>query len=415
MRVIGLRAALAAGFGLTAIAGLSGPAYAKFKVIYSFCSQGGDQCLDGDGARVAGLTGDGAGNLYGITDQGGAAGSSGTIFKLSKTGTKYSYQVLHNIAACTDQDCPEGHAPQGSLVVDTAGNLYGTMSVSNSQGHGGVVFELTTAGEYKVLHRFCQTDCTDGDSPYAGLTYKGANTGAVYDGVSLLYGTTTGGGNDNLTGTVFGITPSGDLTKLSNMCRFTEHNDCREGGDPLGSLAVDNAGTVFGLNHLGEGGAPNGLIWSVSNNLKVLHDFCTADTGCKDGQRPDQYNGVVLDAASTTLFGTTSRGGKQGEGLRTGWTHPGTTTKSCMPSATLIRAPARPATCRAARFIRTAPAGRSARPSAAVRTMGAFCTESIWRPVSSKCCTAFARRSSAAPTGAKRMGSSCNTAAASSA
>src|SRR3954467_9932806 len=120
MRLITTQRALGIGLSVVAAIFFAGDAAAKFKVLYNFCSQA--NCADG-GAPIVGLTGDGNGNFYGITDKGGSsAAGAGTIFKLTKTGNSYAYQVLHTID-CTNS-CPDGADASGELVLDNAGNLY---------------------------------------------------------------------------------------------------------------------------------------------------------------------------------------------------------------------------------------------------------------------------------------------------
>src|SRR5207244_13306283 len=102
--------------------------------------------------------------------------------------------------ACCEQDaCPDGDNPQSGLIIDGTGNLYGTTTAGGSYGYG-VVFELMPSGKawsQTVLHSFCaQTGCADGADPTSGV---------IMDGAGNLYGTTeSGGNNDN--GEVFGLT-----------------------------------------------------------------------------------------------------------------------------------------------------------------------------------------------------------------
>ena len=85
---------------------------------------------------MAGLTFDSAGNLYGNTNGGGAYGY-GVVFKLTPTSTGgWTYRVLHAF-----KDAPGAH-PQGDLIVDGAGNLYGTTGGDGSRTFGSV-FEIT--------------------------------------------------------------------------------------------------------------------------------------------------------------------------------------------------------------------------------------------------------------------------------
>ncbi|MBV9815493.1 MAG: VCBS repeat-containing protein, partial [Alphaproteobacteria bacterium] len=125
-------------------------------------------------------------------------------FKLSQSGGVWSETVLHTF--CPQSGCADGTNPVSALVLDTAGNLYGTTYAAGGSGKGGagagVVFKLSQSGGMwteTVLYTFCPTNeyrCVDGANPYASL---------VLDPAGNLYGTTTYGGNNNYYGTVFEV------------------------------------------------------------------------------------------------------------------------------------------------------------------------------------------------------------------
>lgn len=153
---------------------------------------------DGSGPQGS-LISDGAGNLYGTTYYGGRGacdGGCGTLFKLAPDGTE---TVLHTFRGRND-----GKFPIAGLIRDAAGNLYGTaFAAGDAQCHGGygcgTVFELVSNGAFEVLHTFVGTD---GANPVGTL---------VADGVGNLYGTTENGGGAGCggggCGTVFKLTP----------------------------------------------------------------------------------------------------------------------------------------------------------------------------------------------------------------
>jgi len=148
-------------------------------VLYSFCALSG--CADG-ASPYPGLILDKAGNLYGTTNRGGAY-NSGTVFKFSSDGSE---SVLHSFAGGTD-----GDLPYGGLVADRKGDLYGMTWQGGSAGDG-TVFKVAPDGTEKVLHTFTGA-ANDGAYPYDGLI-AGKN--------GDLYGTTYGGGT-NYKGVVF--------------------------------------------------------------------------------------------------------------------------------------------------------------------------------------------------------------------
>jgi uncharacterized repeat protein (TIGR03803 family) len=141
---------------------------------------------------TAGLVFDAAGNLYTTTAFGGFY-SDGAVVELSRnTGGGWTAKVIHNFNGT------DGHEPFDSLIIDSAGNLYGTTYAGGANG-GGVVFELSprTGGGWteKTLHSFTSAGTTDGGYPYASL---------MFDASGNLYGTTSSNGT-SLHGTLFKI------------------------------------------------------------------------------------------------------------------------------------------------------------------------------------------------------------------
>jgi hypothetical protein len=121
---------------------------------------------------------DGSGNLYGTTESAGT-GFGGTVFELSPSGGGWSFSVLYSFTG------PDSGGPQGNLVMDTAGNLYGTTYADGAYGYGSV-WKLTrtqTGWDYTDLHDF--TGGSDGANPVAG---------PAIDANGVLYGTTSLGG-----------------------------------------------------------------------------------------------------------------------------------------------------------------------------------------------------------------------------
>jgi uncharacterized repeat protein (TIGR03803 family) len=185
------------------IVGNAWAADSKGGVIYRL--QGGN---DGD-RPFAGLIADQAGNLYGTTYNGGGGpyfvGCCGTVFEVSPPaapGDPWTETVLYSFQGGTD-----GGAPDGSLVFDQTGNLYGTTTQGGQNAecpNCGTVFELTPpanvggAWTETILHRFTGLiDNSDGAGPIGAL---------VFDKAGNLYGTTYVGGllSD---GTVFQLSP----------------------------------------------------------------------------------------------------------------------------------------------------------------------------------------------------------------
>lgn len=156
----------------------------KFTVLHRFKSTS-----DGYNPR-SGLVRDSAGNLYGTTESGGAS-NGGAVYKIDKNGKE---TILYSFTLGAD-----GGSPEGALILDAAANLYGTTMLGGdlacNGGTGcGAIFKLDPAGHETVLHNF---EGTPGEFPEARL---------VMDSAGNLYGTTAGNNVANY-GSVFKLVP----------------------------------------------------------------------------------------------------------------------------------------------------------------------------------------------------------------
>jgi len=242
-------------------------------VLHSF--KGG---MDGVNPNAT-LIRDSAGNLYGTTWKGGASNhENGTVFEIEKTGLRSLYLFTGGA---------DGANPNGGVLQDSAGNLYGTARYAGASGFG-VVFKLDPAGRQTVLYAF--TGGPDGGYPAAGL---------VRDAAGNFYGTTESG--DVGYGVVFKLDTTGAETALY---RFTGGAD---GGNPEAGLALDPAGNLYGAT---AGGGSNtaalgyGVVFKLdaTGTETVLHTF----SGGADGAQP--FAGLFRDSAGN-LYGTTAIGG----------------------------------------------------------------------------------------------------------
>jgi len=224
-------------YGTTA-AGGSGP-FGECGTVFKMSKSGKVTVLHsfaiGDGCQpIGGLVMDAAGNMYGETSTGGSTGL-GTVFKITKTG---KVTTLHSF---TGQ--PDGALPLGILVLDKAGNIYGTTpgggnpSCTTANQGCGVVFKIDTHGKETILHSFLRPE---GGGPYAGL---------VLDAAGNLYGTTSGFAAHNW-GSIFKLDKKGTFTKLYD---FTGGAD---GGFSFSGMTQDKAGNFYGTTYLG--GIANG-------------------------------------------------------------------------------------------------------------------------------------------------------------
>lgn len=156
-------------------------------------------------------------NFYGTTQSGGTStncsGGCGTIFRMSSAGT---LTTLHEFDG---RPAGDGSDPRSALAQGLDGNYYGT-TYSGGTNNLGIVYQLTSAGTFTVLHQF--SGGAQGANPWAGL---------VQGGDGNFYGVTQNGGT-NHQGTAFLITSAGTLTTLHQFL-----GTGGEGSGPLGALA----------------------------------------------------------------------------------------------------------------------------------------------------------------------------------
>src|ERR1017187_1221490 len=181
----------------------------------------------------AGLIVDGAGNLYGTTSGGGTY-YHGTVFELTPAaGRGWTETVLHSF----NNNGTDGYEPLAGLIFDAAGNLYGTTYVGGSYGYG-TAFELTPAGggtwNEKVLYSFA-----------SGSTAFYLTSGLIFDGAGNLYGTTLGGQG----GSVFELTPTAGGGWTEKVLH--SFGNGTDGEDPQAGLIFDAAGNLYGTTYLG--------------------------------------------------------------------------------------------------------------------------------------------------------------------
>lgn len=265
---------------LIALVSLAGTGRAQsFATLYTFT--GG---ADG-GHPYASLVRDSKGNLYGTTYYSGKF-SAGVVFKLPPNGKE---KVLHAFSGGSD-----GAYPYSSVVLDAAGNVYGTTAGGGHFG-AGTVFEITPQGKFKTLHAF--QGPPDGASPMGGL---------IFDSAGNLYGTTLTGGTSEL-GNVFKLSPTG---KITNLLSFNGAN----GAQPyLTNLVMDKNGDIYGITQ--QGGANNlGVLYKLSKGKQTLLHTFTGQTS--DGCSP---MGIPAMDSHGNLYGTAEACGANSYGLIWQW------------------------------------------------------------------------------------------------
>lgn len=262
------------------------------------------------GIPATGLIGDSAGNLYGTTVRGGAS-DEGTVFELSPpavSGGAWTQNILYSFTGLTD-----GAQPQGGLIFDGAGNLYGTTFYGGDPNFGtGVVYQLSppavsgASWTETVLWAFDSGTGLDGANPAGNL---------VFDKAGNLYGVTTGGGAGSLycgeagCGIVFQLkppsTPGGAWTETDIYNFFSVGTT--DGFGPNGIL-VTSGGVLYGTTSYGGSNGvgtffklmppSSGSVWTE----KILYDFSATGT---NGTFPS----ALVQGKKGVFYGVTGLGG----------------------------------------------------------------------------------------------------------
>ncbi len=190
-----------------------------------------------DGANpIAGLTPDTAGNCYGVAADGGGS-SNGTIFELTPSGENTLYTLSSNASD-----------PEGDLIFDPAGNIYGT--TAGGANGGAAVFEMTLSDGWNFTRLYNLGGSLDEDGPRSGV---------IRDGAGNLYGTAVDLGSNGV-GLVFKLTPSDGGWTYTVLHEFATG----EGGDfPIGGRVLDAQGNLYGTAE-GGGAYGWGVVWEIT-------------------------------------------------------------------------------------------------------------------------------------------------------
>ncbi len=260
----------------------------NYKLIHDFTGPDGD-------TPIGDLISDASGNLYGVTKQAADFGySCGTVYELSPTSSESWKRTVLRTFTGQWSDCN----PWAGLVMDKAGNLYGT--AVETYGFGAV-YELSPASSgqwnYNVIHQF--QGGSDGIWPLSKLTLDAAGN---------VYGTTQSG---PLFGTVFELsaTASGEWTE-NILYNFANGSD---GGNPAAGVIFDAAGNLYGTTQNGgnqsgicENRGGCGVVFELSPSPQGWTETTLHTFNGTDGAFP-QAN-LIMDA-SGSLYGMTYAGG----------------------------------------------------------------------------------------------------------
>lgn len=313
--------------------------FASERVIFAFPADGSRGSVP-----AGGLISDAAGHLYGTTESGGAFGY-GSVFKLSFENGTWTDDLLYSFKGAPD----DGSGPESALLLDAAGNLYGTTASGGPSSNSGTVFKLAPNGSggwtKTLLHAFNGKDgslpvlaplVSDARGNLYGVTqgycyrsfcgngtvfelspqqngswsfkvlhsfgYTGQpDAGVIFDKAGNLYGTTTYGGPlicfGSGCGTVFKLTHVANTWKFATIHTFNYSN----GAYPQGNLIMDSAGNLYGTTLGGDNTYNGGVAFKLSPTKTgwsetVLHAFGAPG----DGSEPSS----LVFGASGHLFGT---------------------------------------------------------------------------------------------------------------
>ena len=240
------------------------------------------------------------GNFYGSTFSGGTKGL-GVLFKSTAAGVE---TVLHNFTGYST----DGSYPIGALVQGNDGAYYG-VTWEGGSSNLGTIFKVTSTGTYTLLHNFVGRP-NDGAYPRSGL---------ILGSDGNFYGTTLNGGTVN-DGTIYKVTPSGQVTVLYNFCSLS---NCADGFSPVIPLLQHTSGKFYSStsgNSLGGsyfysldvGLAPFVKIvnWAgkVGTTVELLGQGFTGTTGVSFGGVPATFKNV----ADTYMTATVPAGARSG-------------------------------------------------------------------------------------------------------
>ncbi len=234
-------------------------------------------------------------NLLGTTSYGGA-NNVGTVFKLTPTGSGYTFTLIYSFL----DKKTDGQYPNAYPISDKLGNLFTTTTAGGTSG-GGTAVELTPAGKgynEKILVNFSNLQ------PYSPILLP------ITHGPQRLFGTSLGGGTKNL-GTAYELTPSGSGYTQTVLHNFAGGSS--DGSDPYAGLVTGKNGVLFGTTIKG-GPTDQGTVFKLtpsgsSYTESIVYSFAG---GSSDGAYP--YAGLIIDKKGG-LYGTTINGGSANNGV----------------------------------------------------------------------------------------------------
>ena len=266
-------------------------------VIYAFTGKNSDGIYPSSNLVL-----DSAGNLYGTTRTGGVNGDCpnyddycGTVFKLSPTGNgTWTETVIHTFTGYPN----DGSNPFYGLVLDTAGNLYGT-TTHGGTWDSGIAFKLSPGSNGTYTETIGYIFGATGDT-------SGPSSTLIFDANGNLYGTASSFGT--IPGAVYRLSPSTGGWNETILYAFSGGANSTNGAQPTGNIVFDSAGNLYGAAITG-GTYGDGVVYKLTPATSglwtqtLLYNFIGANG---DGAWPE--GGVAFDSAGN-LYGTTTYGG----------------------------------------------------------------------------------------------------------
>jgi uncharacterized repeat protein (TIGR03803 family) len=232
-----------------------------------------------------GVIADSSGNLYGVANYGGAYGA-GAVFQLvSNLDGTWSENILFDFAG----DQYEGGHPNGPLTFDTTGNLYGTALL---------VFELSPSSQGPWTENVLFDPSSQSASGYV------PTGGVIFDAAGNLYGVNMEGGSTEDAGAVYELSPAQGFWIETTLHQFRPSTG--DGSEPDAPLTFDARGNLIGTTATG-GAYGYGTIFRLTQNGYWIEDGRYSFTGGSDGAEPGA--GALIFDASGNIIGTASYGG----------------------------------------------------------------------------------------------------------
>lgn len=252
-----------------------------------------------DGAGpISSVIMDTAGDLFGTTSAGGTG--DGTVFEVARTGSSYATTP----SVLVDFNGADGNVPEAGLLADSAGDLFGT-SFEGGAYTDGEVFEITKlqGGYTNTPTPIVSFNGLDGAAPQSVL---------VTDAAGDIFGTTGSGAESyNAYGEVFEIVKTGNgyASAPLQLADFSGAN----GAIPVGPLIIDAAGNIFGTTYGYTATAD--AYGSVFEVVKTAYGYAAPITLASfDSNDGANLDGSLAEDSNGDLFGTAARGGANGDG-----------------------------------------------------------------------------------------------------